>query len=115
MIPFLDEEYPDGHRFQQDIDPKRTSRYVQRFYEEKVISWWKTPASSPDLNPIENVWGAMKLYLRDQVKPENLTELKAGIHMYWKTSTLEVCRKFIGHLRRVIPKVIEVNGCPSGF
>ena len=115
LVPFLEDVYPDGHRFQQDNDPKHTSRYAQRYYEEKDINWWKTPASSPDLNPIENVWGAMKLYLRDQVKPKNLTELKAGIRMYWKTLTPEVCRKFIGHLRKVIPKVIEVNGGPSGF
>ena len=98
LVPFLEDVYPDGHRFQQDNDPKHTSRYAQRYYEEKDINWWKIPASSPDLNPIENVWGAMKLYLQDQVKPKNLTELKAGIHMYWKTLTPEVCRKFVGYV-----------------
>ena len=49
------------------------------------------------------------------MKPKNPTELKADIRMYWKTLTLEVCRKFIRHLHKVIPKVIEVNGRPSGF
>ena len=59
--------------------PQHTSRYAQWYYEDD-INWWKTPALSPDLNLIEN---AMKLYLRDQVKPKNLMELKAGIRMYW--------------------------------
>lgn len=38
-----------------------------------------TPASSPDLNPIENVWSAMKTYLRSVVKPKKKEELVQGI------------------------------------
>ena len=48
----------------QDNDPKHTSRYA------KHINWWKTPASSPDLNPIENVWHTMKEYLRSDYKSQ---------------------------------------------
>ena len=55
LIPFLENHYPAGHRFQQDNDPKYTSRWAQSYFQEKGIDWWKTPASSPDLNPIENV------------------------------------------------------------
>ena len=54
----------------QDNDPKHTSRYAQRYYKVKDISWWKTPTLSLDLNPIENIWSAIKLYLQDQVKPK---------------------------------------------
>ena len=50
--------------------------------------------------------------MRDQVKPKNLGELKVGIKEYWNTLTPPVCRKFIGHLRKVIPMVIEVNAAP---
>ena len=46
------------------------------YFQEKNINWWKTPASSPDINPIKNVWGSMKNHVRTNVKPKNLQELK---------------------------------------
>lgn len=115
LVPFLETVYPDGHRYMQDNDPKHTSRYAQWWYEEKNINWWKTPASSPDLNPIEMIWHAMKEYLRGEYKPKNVSELKSGIRAFWRTLTPEICSKYIGHLKKVIPKVVEVKGGPSGY
>ena len=43
-----------------DNDPKHTSNLVKEFYTKnhcKKIDWH---ASSPDLNPIENIWSIMK-------------------------------------------------------
>ena len=115
LVPFIEGHYPTSHRFQQDNDPKHTSRWAQNYFQEKNINWWKTPASSPDLNPIENVWGSRKNYLRTNIKPKNLQELKDGIKEFWLTLTPSVCQKYIGHLKKVIPKVIEENGGPSGY
>ena len=63
MLPFLHEVYPEGHRFMQDNDPKHISKAAQEFMEENRINLWKTPAESPDCNPIENVWHELKEYL----------------------------------------------------
>ena len=38
---------------------------------------------SPDLNPIENVWHELKLYLESKVKPQTKDELIAGIQKFW--------------------------------
>ena len=115
LVPFIEEHYPSCHRFQQDNDPKHTSRWSQDYFQDKNINWWKTPPSSPDLNPIENVWGSMKNYLRSTAKPKNTQELRTGIKAFWKTMTPEVCKRYVGHLRKVIPKVIQVDGAPSGY
>ena len=115
LLPFLKKVYPDGHRFMMNNDPKHTSRYSREWYEQQSINWWKTPASSPNLNPIENVWHALKEFLRNEYKPHNVSELKAGIKAFWRTMTPDVCSKYIGHLIKVIPKCIKERGGPTGY
>ena len=98
------------------MNPKHTSNHVKLFLEDHNINWWRTPAESPDLNPIENVWGSLKYYLRTHHKPTNLQTLLSGITEFWKTLTPEICTKYISHIqKKVIPKVIEVNGEASGY
>jgi hypothetical protein len=38
LVPFIRSAYPDGHQLYQDNDPKHTSRYIQRFFEENGIN-----------------------------------------------------------------------------
>ena len=66
---------------------------------------------SPNLNPIENVWHELKEYIRCVVK----AELISGILEFWETVDVDKCRKYIGHLKKVVPKVIELNGGPTGY
>ena len=115
LIPFLNERFPGGHRLYQDNDPKHSSVAVEVYFEEKGVNWWATPPESPDLNPIENVWGSLKQYLKNVYKPKILEELKSGIQQFWQTLTPERCTHYINHLRKVIPKVIQEEGGPSGY
>ena len=85
------------------------------FFAENGIEWWKTPPESPDLNPIENLWHVLKEYIRREVKPMTKADLITGIKAFWGTVDTPKCQKYIGHLRKVIPKVIEVQGAPSGY
>ena len=115
LLPFLKEVFPDGHRLMQDNDPKHTSKCGQVFLNENNINWWKTPAESPDLNPIENLWHELKEYMRREVKPQTKEQLISGIEQFWSTVDIPKCKKYIGHLRKVIPKVIEVGGEATGY
>ena len=115
LLPFIRDVYPDGYRFQQDNDPKHTSKLAQGFYAANDINWWKTPAESPDLNPIEMMWHELKHHLRRHVKPTNKDTLVAGISDFWTMKvTPEKCHKYINHINTVLPIVIQVNGHASG-
>ena len=70
---------------------------------------------SPDINPIEMVWHELKEYIRGVGKPSVKEELIQGITDFWKTMTVKKCQKYIGHLNRVIPRIIEVKGHASGY
>lgn len=115
LLPFINETYPSGHKFMQDNDPKHTSRYADQWMQDNSINWWKTPAESPDLNPIENLWHELKEYIRREVKPKTKDELIDGIIEFWSTVDKDKCMKYIRHLTKVIPKVIEVNGAATGY
>ena len=75
----------------------------------------KTPASSPDINPIENVWSAMKGFLSRTVKPRKRDELVDGIKRFWEGLSAQSCQRYIDHIHRVIPIVILNDGEASGF
>ena len=62
LLPFLASTYPE-HRFMQDNDPKHASRKAQAFFQEHEVNWWKIPAESPDMNPIENLWYELKEWI----------------------------------------------------
>ncbi len=115
LLPFLLERYPNGHRLMQDNDPKHSSNLAAEFFASEGVNWWKTPAESPDCNPIENMWHELKEYLRREVKPKVKQELIDGIQAFWSTVDITKCRKYIGHLKKVIPRVIEYNGRPTGY
>ena len=115
LIPFVRSVYPDGHRLMADNYPKHTSLYAQNYLKDNDINWWRTPAESPDMNPIENIWHELKEFIRREVKPKIKEELVDGIKKFWTTVDQKKCCKYIGHLKKVIPKVIEVNGEATGY
>ena len=115
LLPFIKEKFPDSHRFMQDNDPKHTSKLANETMINNGINWWKTPPESPDMNPIENLWHELKHHLRSRVKPKNKGELLGGLKEFGGTMTPEKCEKYIGHLKKVIPVVIEREGKATGF
>ena len=115
IVPLVKTCFPAGHRLQQDNDPKHWSKYIGRLFNFHGIYWWKIPSESADLNPVENCWGSLKQFLRTTYKPTNLEELMNGIEQFWQTLTPDICSKYIRHLHKVTPKVIELDGNPSGY
>lgn len=85
------------------------------FVRDKGIKYWPTPAESPNLNPTENLWHELKHFPHVVIKPMNKEELIQGIHRFWDTVTQEKCKRYIGHLNKVLPAVVEHEGRASGY
>ena len=49
--------------------------------------------------------------MRRVVKPRTKVQLISGIHEFWETVTIEKCRKYVGQLKKVVPKI---NESPTG-
>lgn len=88
--------------FQQDNDPKHTSKVVKEWLNQariKVLEW---PSQSPDLNPIENMWTVLKKQVRVR-KPTNLVELHQFCQEEWSKIQPEACQKLVdGYQKRLI-------------
>ena len=114
FLPFVNFVYPDGHRLYQDNDPKHVSKSTKAFMENQGINWWASPAESPDINPIENLWKEMK-DLCAKERPKGKDDLVAAVLKFWETVTPEKCNRYIDHVKKVLPVVVEKGGDVTGF
>ena len=101
----------------QDNDSKHKSMSTRQWMEECGLAehLMETPASSPDINAIENVWSTMKDFLQRKIKPKTKDQLVEGIKTYWETVTTEQCGKFIDHIHKVLPVVVLNNGGSTDY
>ncbi len=69
--------------FQHDNDPKHTSKMTTALLKKlrvKVMDW---PSMSPDLNPIEHLWGILKWKVEER-KVSNIHQLQDVVMEEWK-------------------------------
>ncbi len=83
MLPSADKLYGDADFiFQQDLAPAHTAKSTKSWFNDHGVTVLDWPANSPDLNPIENLWGIVKRKMRD-TKPNNADDLKATVKETW--------------------------------
>ncbi len=115
MLPSADKLYGDADFiFQQDLAPAHTAKGTKRWFNDHGVTVLDWPANSPDLNPIENLWGIVKKKMRD-TRPNNADELKATVNETWASIPPQQCHKLITSMPRRIEAVIKAKGAPTKY
>lgn len=109
MIPHAEWNMPLRWVFQHDNDPKHTSKVVKDFIEENGIQVLDWPAQSPDLNPIENLFGILKKSVSGK-RFKNRNELFQGLKAEWKRVPESVLNNLIESMPRRCAEVIKNKG-----
>ena len=108
MIPSLQKQ---GSRavFQHDNDPKhisKTTTALLNMLRVKVMDW---PSMSPDLNPIEHLWGILKRKV-DVCKVSNICQLRNVVMEDWKSIPVATCEALVNSMPRRVKAVLDNDG-----
>ena len=77
-------------------------------HEYQLLDW---PAQSPDLNPIEHLWGHLKWKVSDYPEPPaGILELWERVRGQWAKIDVEVCRNLIDSIPRRAEAVLKAKG-----
>lgn len=90
--------------FQEDNDPKHTSKKAKTWFAEHNISKLKWAASSPDMSIIEHMWKILDCKVRKhRPRPRNADELWAILEEEWAAIDVGVVR----HLYESMPRQVS--------
>ncbi len=115
MLPSADQLFKDADFiFQQDSAPAHTAKSTKSWLNDHGVGELDWPANSPDLKPIENLWGIVKRKMRNK-RPKNGDELKATVKETWASIPPQQCHKLITFMPRRIEAVIKAKGAPTKY
>ena len=72
----------------------------------KVMDW---PSTSPDLNPIEHLWGILKRKVEER-KVSNIHQLRDVIMEEWKRIPAATCAALVNSMPKRVKAVLDNDG-----
>lgn len=111
LLPMLPTDCPNSMIFQQDNAAVHTAHLTKMWLLYTNINIMDWPAHSPDLNPIENVWGllARRVYA-DGRTFETTSQLKSTILTEWNNLGADVIQSLIQSMPGRCKSVLDNKG-----
>lgn len=99
----------------EDGHPAHTSKLNQIFKEQYGLQTMAWPASSPDLNPIENVWHILRSKLRKQwhnndKRPQSADELWKVACEEWEAIPQDIFNNWVDSMPRRVNQCFQADG-----
>ncbi|KAI8441655.1 hypothetical protein MSG28_015209 [Choristoneura fumiferana] len=113
FLPTAQVFYPNEHiTFMQDNSSVHNARLVQGWINDHrdELTRIKMPAKSPDLNPIENLWGKMvQEWDGNQCRTKDALRRHA-LNVWESFRGRNVCENLVGSMRRRLQAVLNAEG-----
>ena len=123
LVPFILETLPENGVFdaifQQDNESTHTAHFTERYLTQQEFLTMKFPPCSPDMNPIEHLWAALKkeLYRRFPDTPDLpggpeavQRALAERLTIVWEDIGPDTMNALINSMPRRVQALIEAKG-----
>jgi len=103
-----------GFVFQQDNDPKHTSRVVKQYFEEENIEKLDFPPQSPDLNPIEHLWTILDASVSKGCR-KSLKDLFSELEAHWNNVNPQKLKNLVESMPNRLREVLKNKGGVTNY
>lgn len=102
---------PEEVIYQQDNASAHKAKICLEWFEEQGIELLEWPPNSPDLSPIENLWGELKRRLGEYPEPPGgILELWTRVEEVWNGLETDYCQRLIEGMPERMAMVLKRKG-----
>lgn len=100
--------------FMHDNAPAHNSTSTRQFLAQKGVKILEWPGNSPDLNPIENMWGKVQSLLPRSL-PRSQEDFLDQVRLAWKRIPLSYIRALMRSMPQRVRAVAKARGAQTRF